>query len=192
MLVAIYAAAGIGAIVIGVSLFTGAMEDKGGTQPAKKTSASATVEPPSSPTPAPVSTPTAAERAEATKLKQAYDDQRAAVLGQETRAVHKVQTAARKARAARRRAAAKRRRAAARRRAESSPAPRATPTPTAPTYTPPASSGGAAEAGRRWWRRRWRLRVLHRLRPARGSTACPAATSPTACASPRRTPARRA
>ena len=42
VLVAIYAAAGIGAIVIGVSLFTGAMEDKGGGQPAKKTSASAT------------------------------------------------------------------------------------------------------------------------------------------------------
>src|SRR4051795_2388094 len=102
VLVAMYAAAGIGAIVIGISLFTGEMEDKGGGQPAKKTSASATVEPTASPTPAPVSTPTAAERAEATKLKQAYDDQRAAVLGQETRAVRKVQTAARKARARRR------------------------------------------------------------------------------------------
>ena len=90
MLVALYAAFGIGVIVIGVSVFTGAMSGSD-PDPAKK---SASVEPTVTPTPPAATGPTAAERAESARLQQAFSDQLLAAQTREGLAVRQARRAA--------------------------------------------------------------------------------------------------
>jgi hypothetical protein len=150
VLVALYAAFGIGVLVIAVSVISGAMSgpDTNGTP-----RTSATVEATPEPTP-PAASGASAASAEAKRLQQAFVDQSAAVIAQETGAVRAARAAARRARVARRKARAARRRAAARRaarhRTPSAPTRQApaTPPPTTPvTPAAPLSGGGGGGGG---------------------------------------------
>jgi hypothetical protein len=141
VLVALYAAFGIGVLVIAVTVISGAVS---GPETDRTPRTSATVQPTPEPIP-PAASGTA--NAEAKRLQQAFLDQRGAALAQETSAARDARAATRRARAARRKARAARRRAAARRAARrpAAPAPTrqapATPAPTTPV-TPAAPSGG--------------------------------------------------
>jgi hypothetical protein len=145
VLVALYAAFGIGVIVVAVTVVSGAVS---GPETNRTPRTSATVEPTPSPTP-PAASGTAS--AEAKRLQQAFFDQRGAVIAQENSAARHARAAARRARTARRKARAARRRAAARRRVAAPPthvdAAPAAPTPAAPVAPAPSGGGGGGGGG---------------------------------------------
>jgi hypothetical protein len=136
VLVGLYAAFGIGLIVLAVSLITGAMSGTE-TRPAPK--AAATAVPSASPTPPAASAPGSGEQ-EAERLRQAFIDQRRAVLAGQARAIREARAEARRAV---RRARA---RARARRRAVTAPR-NAAPAPARPARPAPFSGGGGGGGG---------------------------------------------
>jgi hypothetical protein len=136
VLVGLYAAFGIGLIVLAVSLITGAMSGTE-TRPAPK--AAATAVPSASPTPPAATAPGSGEQ-EAERLRQAFIDQRRAVLAGQARAIREARAEARRAV---RRARA---RARARRRAVTAPR-NAAPAPARPARPAPFSGGGGGGGG---------------------------------------------